>query len=283
MPRIVEDALVIYTDGSLYPRGRKGGYGAVFVHIDTVGRESVVFEHAPPGIRGATGNRMELQACIDALTLAPQQECFHAVSKVVIRTDSRYVARNCLNALGSWRKDGWKNFHGRPLDNADLWKSFVREHGKIRKRVLIEWVKGHGKGKAGDPYNIRADKLAKESARSPLSQTVFHSSVRRKLGSAHTRTGSVRLLGQTMVVYIVEAQRMRVQRTWKYRYQVASQGSPDHLAIDWIYSQEHMRDGHYYEVLVNDDMDHPQVLRMLRDVDPKELASSSVVAPRATY
>jgi hypothetical protein len=53
MPRIVEDALLIYTDGSLYPKGRKGGYGVVFIHVDAVGNEAVVHEHAPPGARGS--------------------------------------------------------------------------------------------------------------------------------------------------------------------------------------------------------------------------------------
>lgn len=50
MPKIVEDALVIYTDGSLYPRGRKGGYALVFVHFDSIGEERVVDEQVPPGI-----------------------------------------------------------------------------------------------------------------------------------------------------------------------------------------------------------------------------------------
>lgn len=272
MPTIVEDALLIYTDGSLYPKGRKGGYGVVFIHVDSIGQENVVSEHAPPGIGGTTGNRMELQASIDALKLAPEIGCFNSVSKVVIRTDSRYVTSNYFNALGVWRRLGWHNRDGRPVDNADLWKEFTRAYGKIRKRVLIEWVKGHGKGVAKDPYNYRADALAKDSAKNPLREMIFRSSVRRKIAPAHTKRGSVRLVGQTMFIYIIEVQRLRVQKTWKYRYQVASQDSPDCHAIDWIYSREHMRDGHYYEVQVNDDTRHPQVIALLREVDRNEIA-----------
>ena len=104
MPRIVEDALLAYTDGSLYPKGRKGGYGILFVHVDEVGRESIVSEHVPPGVAGTTGNRMELQACIDALRLAPEIDCFSEVGKLVVRTDSRYLVDNYLSALSSSRR-----------------------------------------------------------------------------------------------------------------------------------------------------------------------------------
>ncbi len=271
MPKIVEDALLIYTDGSLYPKGRKGGYGIVFVHVNTVGEERVITEHSPPGTRGTTGNRMELQACIDALRMTPDMDCFHAISQVVIRTDSRYIVNNYLSALGSWRSRGWKNLQGKPVENAELWKDFVRAYGKIHKRVGIQWVKGHGKGHRKDIYNVRADKLAKESAKNPLSRHEFRSSVRRKIGPAHTMRGSVNISGQRMVIYIIEVQWMRVQKIWKYRYQVASKDNPDHHSIDWIYSNEQMRDGHYYEVQVNDDMDNPQVLEVIREVDAEEL------------
>lgn len=79
MKRIVEDAILVYTDGSLYPRGRKGGYGIVFVYVDSVGEERVIDECSPPGSSGTTGNRMELQACVEALKRVP--ECQRA-SKV---------------------------------------------------------------------------------------------------------------------------------------------------------------------------------------------------------
>ena len=274
MPRIVENALLIYTDRSLYPRGRKGGYGIVFVHVDAIGQDNVVGEHSPPGTTGTTVPRMELQACIDALKMAPDFDCFHTVPQVVIRTDSKYVANNYRYALGSWRASGWKKITGAPVDNADLWKDFVRAHGKIRKRFVIEWVKGHGKGHAKDPYNVQADKLAKASAKSPLSRREFRSSVRRKISPEYTKQGSVRIFGQQMIIYIIEVLRMRVQKTWKYRYQVASRDAPDYHSVDWIYSDKQMRDGHYYEVQVNDNMDHAQVLEV-REIDAKELTGES--------
>lgn len=269
MVRLVENALVVYTDGSLIWKGRKGGYGLVFVHIDERGNETVVGEHAPPGIAGTTGNRMELQACVDALELSPNQECFGKVNRLVIRTDSQYVVRG-TRSLGTWHRLGWRNTDGRPVDNADLWKEYLRAQKKIRMSVLVEWIKGHGKGKDKDPHNYTADALAKESRNAVLDRE-YRSSVRRKLAPGRTRRGSVKLFGQTFVIYVIEVQRMRIQKTWKYRYQVASKNSLDRDAIDWIYSSEQMRDGHCYEVRVNDNMRYPQVLEVLREVHRSDL------------
>jgi hypothetical protein len=59
---------------------------------------------------------------------------------------------------------------------------------------------------------------------------------------------------------------MRVQKIWKYRYQVASKQSAEYHAVDFIYSAEHLRDGHYYEVQVNDNMKFPQIVNVIREV-----------------
>ena len=73
-----------------------------------------------------------------------------------------------------------------------------------------------------------------------------------------------------MIIYIIEVKWEKVQKIWNYRYQVTSKDSTDYHNIDWIYSNEQMRDGHYYEVQVNDNMGYPQVLEILREVDDKE-------------
>jgi len=78
-----------------------------------------------------------------------------------------------------------------------------------------------------------------------------------------------------MIIYIVEVLWMRVQKTWQYRYQVTSKDSLDYHNTDWIYSNKQMRDGHYYQVQMNDDMGHPQVLEVIREVDAKELTTES--------
>lgn len=268
---IIENALLIYTDGSLKPKGRKGGYGIVFIYVDDIGNETIIDEISPPGIRGTTNNRMELQACIEALKSSHRQVCFQEVYKIIIRTDSKYVKDNKFNALGIWRSSGWKNRFGRPIDNTDLWKEFVREYNKIHKRIDIQWVKGHGKGKLKDEYNYIVDDLATESALNPLSKRVYRSSVRRKFGNKKTIKGSITVSGQIVKIYVIEIERLREQKMWKYRYQIASIESPDYQCIDFIYSNEHMRDGRFYEVQLNNDMKFPQILSVIQELNKIEM------------
>lgn len=274
MAKIVENALVIYTDGSLYPKGRRGGYGMVFLYYDDVGDEHFITDHQSLGIAGTTGNRMELQAVIDALKQAPKMDHFDKANSVVIRTDSRYVSSNYTKALGSWPTSQWRKYDGGRVDNADLWKDFAREYRKIRKPIDIQKVKAHGKGHEKDPHNEAADKLAKGAAKSALVDRTYRSSVRPKTSKEFTRKGNVRIEGQTMIIYVVEVEWLKVHKCWKYRYQVASKEHPDFDYLDWLYSPDiQLRDRHYYEVTVNDDPADPEIVEMLREVEKSEIDS----------
>lgn len=71
MAKIIENAILVYTDGSLYPKGRRGGFAIVFVHVDRIGQETIIDTHSPPGVTGTTNNRMELQASIAGLARVP--------------------------------------------------------------------------------------------------------------------------------------------------------------------------------------------------------------------
>ncbi|MEX0899436.1 MAG: RNase H family protein [Gammaproteobacteria bacterium] len=217
--KIVENALVIYTDGSLF-RGRRGGYGMLFIHFDALGAPTVLLEHNPPGATGTTINRMELKAVIEALELAPEQSCYAAVDRVIIRTDSAYVASNCYGPLMNWSKNQWRDARNRPIENVDLWKNYIRARNKIRKRIEIAKVKGHGKRHEKDPLQDRADKLARESAQSPLSAVEFHESTRKKKGTEQTRRGNITVNGTEVAIYVVSTKRLRPQNEWRYRYQI---------------------------------------------------------------
>lgn len=271
-PKIVENALVIYTDGSLQPKGRKGGYGIVFLYFDEVGDEHFITDFLPTGTVGTTNNRMELQAAIDALKHAPEMECFATVDSIVIRTDSRYVSDNYYKALSSWPQNKWRKADGGRVENADLWKDFAREYRKIRKTVRIEWVKAHQKGKDKDPHNEMADKLAKASAKGGLHDRKYKSSVRRKTSDKFTKKGNVRIEGQTMIIYVVEVEWLKVHKCWKYRYEVASTNHPDHGWLDWLFADREirLRDGHYYEVTVNSDPANPEIVEEIREVEKDE-------------
>lgn len=274
-PKIVENALVVYTDGSLYPKGRKGGYGLVFLYFDHVGDEHFITDHVPTGQIGTTNNRMELQAAIDAVKMAPDTDHFSTVNSVVIRTDSRYVSDNYHKALSSWPQNKWRKYDGGRVENADLWKTFTREYRKVKKKVEIEWVKAHQKGKNKDMHNDAADKLAKASAKGGMSTKIRGSSVRRKTSKKFTQKGSVRITGQTMIIYIVQTDWMKVHKCWKYRYQVCSKEHPDYDCLDFLYADREirLRDGHYYEVTVNSDMANPEIVEEHREVEKEEITN----------
>jgi RNase H len=90
---------------------------------------------------GATNNRMELRAAIEAL------RAIEPGAEVVVYSDSTYL----VNTMSR----GWKR-----NANHELWSELDREVS-ARPRVDFRWVAGH----AGDPWNERADRLAQAAAR----------------------------------------------------------------------------------------------------------------------
>lgn len=277
MAKIVENALVIYTDGSCHPKGRRGGFGILFLHYDEVGNEIELDNYIAPSLKGTTSQRMELEACVTALKMAPSMSCYNHVDSVVIRTDSQYIATYHLSALTHWRKNKWRNYSGKAVDNAELWQHFVRAYKKITKAVRIEKVKAHGRGRNKDPHNDAADKLARASANNPLKRTEHRSTVRRKLSPYKTEGGSIRMEGQKIVLRIIETVPLRVHRTTKYRCEVVSTDSPYFQRVDWLYSSADLRHGHTYEVLLNSDQGNPTIVEMLGEIDAgtgNETASS---------
>ena len=137
----------IYTDGSCLGNPGAGGYAAII--IDEVGGTQEIFG----GEKFTTNNRMELTAAITALKKIP----FGAY--VELFTDSQYL-KNAFtqNWLANWKRRGWKAAGGGAVKNQDLWHEIDELISKFH--VKFNWVKGH----AGNSYNERCDKLARDTA-----------------------------------------------------------------------------------------------------------------------
>jgi ribonuclease HI len=142
---IFHDALNIYTDGSSYPKPRKGGVGMLFVYIDENGIDEVEIERDLLGYKGATNNQMELQAVILAIKEVPSIAISSRVSRIIIFTDSRYVVDNFKRAVYSWSNNKWLNQDGAPVANAVQWKELIKTVKEVKMRVEFRWVKGHVK------------------------------------------------------------------------------------------------------------------------------------------
>jgi len=260
---VYENALNIYADGSSYSNPRRGGIGVRYVTIDQYGKEVVLNEEIP-GHEGATNNEMELLACIKGLEGAIAHPHLDTVSRIYVFTDSMYVTNNVVRAKFEWPKLKWCNRSGRPVENAELWKALVRILQKTPKRVDFQWVKGHAK----DAHNKAVDKLAKQSAKGILKRPLKLISVRKKKSSEVVQRGCVPIHGQMLSIRIVTDTYMRVQKLYKYKYEVLPGTGKYEGKVDLIFheSRDPLRAGHHYEVRVNTEVKNPRIAEVLREL-----------------
>ena len=131
----------IFTDGACSGNPGPGGWGALI-------RFGKIEKELSGGAKTTTNNRMELTAAIEALK-ALTKPC-----KVKLHTDSQYVIKGITEWMPSWKRKGWKNSQGKPVENREYWEQ-LDAAAKPHKIDWI-WVKGH----AGHAENERVDKLA---------------------------------------------------------------------------------------------------------------------------
>src|SRR5579862_1784588 len=136
-------AIHIYTDGSCYknPGGQSGCAAIVHFpdHLGLSDEQIVDF-----GCEESSINRMELLACIEALRWVIDHAPFDDVTRIIIITDSQYVAMN-LRRAPYWKKQGWKNLAGETKFNEDLWDKLLKSIAKVAKvglRVDLVWELG---------------------------------------------------------------------------------------------------------------------------------------------
>jgi ribonuclease HI len=140
---MMENKILLYTDGSSRGNPGRGGYGALLLWGGHRKELSQGFKHT-------TNNRMELMAVIEGLKAIKKNSI-----PVTVYSDSQYV----VNAVEKKWLDTWikTNFKG-GKKNADLWK----EYYELAKDFSVKfvWVKGH----ANNPHNNRCDELATAAA-----------------------------------------------------------------------------------------------------------------------
>jgi ribonuclease HI len=150
-------AIQIQTDGSCYRNpGGEAGCAAVVHYPEHLNREDQqIFDF---GCGESSNNRMELMACVKALKWGRENGPWDGVTRVLIVTDSRYVTENIAWAP-SWKTSGWRNRHGQPIANDDLWDDFLKARAKVGMRVDFVWRPGKK-----SPIAKQADKAAKAAA-----------------------------------------------------------------------------------------------------------------------
>ncbi len=141
----------IFTDGSCLGNPGVGGYCAILRAF----KDGILIKEKI--IKGAekytTNNRMELKAVIEAL-----KEIKRPNQKIIVHTDSQYVANGIRHWLKDWAKKDFKD-----VKNDDLWRELydvLSNHD-----VDTVWLKSHqsGRGEMHDTNNL-CDKIAREEA-----------------------------------------------------------------------------------------------------------------------
>lgn len=239
-----DNALVIYTDGSCLPRPRRGGYGIRFIFPSKLNLPESKIDYPSISYTNATNNSMELLAVISALEYFDSLEVKHDIQRIIIYTDSKYVSNNYKTAMYTWQKTKWFLRNGAPVANAELWKRFIKILSRLRKRIDIEWVKGHSK----DHNNIAVDGIAKSSAKQSLKKKFKVVNVRRKKTPHKVKYGSINPSGQRLAIRIITSEFLHVQKLSKYQYEVVSSKSKYFQFNDVLFTKFNMKAGHTYLV-----------------------------------
>lgn len=244
MLTVEDNALVIYTDGSSFQHPRRGGYGIRIIYPPILKKENDNEELDSPSFLSATNNEMELLAVIEALKHIRNLEKIHLVSRIIICTDSMYVANNYNNAKYVWPRSKWLLTSGAPVQNADLWIDLVKISSKIKCRVEIRWVKGHAK----DENNKAVDHIAKKSAKCNIKKNFKTRTIRRKISDKKVNVGSIKSTGQRLTIRVIYDEYLKVQKLYKYKIEVLSKRSKYYGNIDFAYSKILLKAGHSYIV-----------------------------------
>lgn len=264
-----EDALNIYTDGSMLPKPRRGGIAGLFVLINDAGVEED--QLLPPrAYDGATNNQMELEAVVQALRVATAQHPPFERSRyrrILVHTDSLYVAQNYETAIFNWSKEGWRTRSGGLVENAGQWQELLalfRRSDRQGKPVRIKWVKGKK-----SPRTKKVDKAAKKAAAPRSAPQLVPLEIRRKRSERPIEKGSVTMSGQTIEINVFKTEFQRLHRVLKCWYTVESEDSRFHGCADVIYCNPELpvKRGHSYLVRVNDSQALPRIVELIAEVE----------------
>lgn len=140
----LHDAIRLFTDGGSRNHGNKRGQHvrkddkAAWAYLILAGDKQVT---GTGGEWGATNNRMEIMALINALKKLIN---YHWQEKTIIATlDSHYVLDPITKGwLFGWRRRGWTTSTGKAVANQELWQELLGLLLKFRN-LQFQWTKGH--------------------------------------------------------------------------------------------------------------------------------------------
>lgn len=261
---IDEDALNVFTDGSSFPaRKRAAGVGIRFVWVNDQGHEEVE-DYAPSGWQSATIDEMEIKAC--AVAVKEAKRIFPGIrrfKRLLLFSDSRYVVDNYFKAMNIWPNKKWLGSNNMPVANIELWKELRREIKSCPIPVKIEWVKSHKK----NIHNRAADKLAKESAATPVNKPLSVSATTKKWSDRKTIRGCIPMQGQISKIRVISREYIAKAKTTEYRYEVIDPEDSFYKDLDFAYCDSQLSRNKCYQVHFNSDQTQPKIDKIICELD----------------
>jgi ribonuclease HI len=262
-------AVQISVDGSCYPNeGRKSGYAGVLVYPGDSIEHQIVFE----GFKESTINRMELSAAIAAIEWVRAQGIGRQYSRVQIFSDSQYVVNGQASAP-FWQRAKWRTAAGRPIDNWELWKTFLSARSKAGIRIDI--CKVQNKSTVLLKF---VDKLAKAAAKGH--HRVDRGFVVGKIGRAKIK-GSPTMFpaaNQVLVIRIVGSKTVGPTRENRFVFEVFDEIACTYVSKHFAYctptTGAHLHRQRGFRVRMNDDTHYPQILEVVEELPLPKLAQN---------
>jgi ribonuclease HI len=271
--RLDDRSLQIYTDGSAIENpGGPGGIAVVVRYPEHLGLpDKIVCER---GFTDTTNNRMEMIACINALEWVRRNKPWRDVTNVQIVTDSKYVAENAGYRAMGWKRNKWRNRHGEPMENSDLWKKLLSAWQRAGMR--IEFIQT--KGKQSEILKT-VDRTAKAARDTGVGRdhgyqpgTVSRSMVK---GAAKKYPAS----GQHA---LIRPYRKKIMRSGeeKLRFDLVSDDGQNYVACFYAYANSSLASElhrqHGYKVRFNNDPNYPQILECLEEITLPKLPKAKL-------
>lgn len=253
----------IFTDGSAIDNpGGRGGLAVVVHYPDHLQQADEVI--CEIGYTESTNNRMELMACIKALEWVRKNKPWRDVTFVQIVTDSKYVADNIGYRAWAWKKNKWRNQHGEPKENSDLWKKALSARQKAGMR--IEFIQT--KGKKSEILR-RVDKTAKQARDTGMEvDRGFHSGTI----SRSMVKGAAKRFPASGQLALIRPYRKKLMRSTeeKLRFDTLSEDGQNYVASFYAFATTvlaaELHRQHGYKVRFNDDPNYPQILECIEEV-----------------
>jgi len=151
MNKDLENALIIFTDGSSLGNPGPGGWGTLMIYP----KLDEVIELGGTKIK-TTNNEMELTAIVSALSYAMNSE-----APAYIYTDSQYAINGINKWMYGWEKNGWQTQNKESIKNKEIWQLlYDLVTNRPKNSLHLQHVRGH----VGVPGNERVDDIARELA-----------------------------------------------------------------------------------------------------------------------